>query len=266
MFSGGSATRQALGEKRLSNRSGRKFLLALEDMAPAVPGDDIAGCGLTEASSILKAIAPMHAAFWEHPNLDDLWWAWRVAEPPENTQNAYLSARDSFDDYFRDRLPGAVFEVLDWLKGHGHELQRLRNQLPSTFIHVDFRLDNIFVYPSTQGLEVTLFDWQTPGIGPAAMDVASFMGRSLHEGISIQEEYQLLAEYHSALVGSGVKDYSLREFQRDFNICLALNFRTMVTNFVNVDWGEGRELERRDLHIRRAAQRISRLDFSILLD
>ena len=255
----------ASAEKRVSNKISRKFLLALEDMAPALPGDDVLGCGFDEALSILKAIAPMHAALWESPKLDELWWAWRAADVTGDSHDAYLDARPSFDAYFGRGLSGVVFEALDWLNENGQTLQRLRDQTPSTFIHVDFRLDNIFVAQSAGGLEVTLFDWQTPGIGPAAMDVASFIGRSLHEGFSIQEEVRLMRAYYGALVDSGVMGYPFEAFQRDFSICLTLNFRTMVTNFTRVDWGEGRELERRDLHIKRVANRVSRVDLSALV-
>lgn len=256
---------RALAEKRVGKERGRKFLLALEDMAPAVPGDDIAGCGFDEAMSILKAVAPMHAACWESPKLDELWWAWRVADSSEDAQNAYLDARSPFDAYFRGRFSGAVIKALDWIDEHGQESQHIRNKMPSTFLHVDFRLDNIFLSGPEDNLEVTLFDWQTPGIGPAAVDIASFMGRSLHEEISAKEEAQLMRAYHGALVDSGVDDYPFEAFCRDFSICLALNFRTMVANFVRVDWGEGRELERRDLHIMRVAQRLARSNLEELL-
>ena len=50
------------------------------------------------------------------------------------------------------------------------------------------------------------------------MDVASFVGRSLHEEVPADEEAQLVRTYHGALVDSGVEDYGLGAFQRDFGI------------------------------------------------
>ena len=241
----------ALSDRRIGTKPGRRFLLILEDMAPARGGDDIAGCGVNQATAVLRTAARLHASYWENARLAELWWAWQVGGSSPSSQRLYVDSHPVFLDHYRDQLPRHMFGQLDWLAEHGNELQQRLSELPRTLLHVDFRLDNLFFSDATADAEVTLFDWQTPGLGPAAMDIASFLGKSLHEGVSPRDKDQLLHIYHDALIANDVDDYSFESFQHHYEICLMLILRTLVTNFVRVDWGTGPAARRRDLHVTR---------------
>ncbi len=245
----------ATSERRLSRTTDQRFILLLEDMAPARVGDDAAGCGVEEATTVLRAAARLHASLWDSPRLDDLWWAWRVGSHARASQMVYRNARSAFDQAYRDRLPPFVFALLDWLDNHGEDLQRGMRRPPSTVLHVDFRLDNLF-FAGTRPADVIFFDWQACGIGPAARDVASFLSNSLRVGVGSPEIRKLLATYHDTLVEHGVENYTREALEHDYEACLVLTLRGLVTNFSHVDWGDGRELERHDVQLERKVERL----------
>jgi hypothetical protein len=49
-------------------------LLLLEDLAGAHGGSSLAGCSVAEAEAAVHALAALHAAWWQHPHLEDQHW------------------------------------------------------------------------------------------------------------------------------------------------------------------------------------------------
>jgi hypothetical protein len=255
---------QARAELRLRRDRGQRFVLLLEDMAPAQVGDDLAGASFEQAAAALRAAACLHAGFWGSPRLDELWWAWRAAASGPRAQQAYERARPAFEEHYGDGLPRQVRELLDWLAEHGGKLRVELGRLPQTLLHVDFRLDNLLFSDETAEAEVTLIDWQATGVGPAASDVASFMSSSLRAEASAEEERELLGIYHAGLVEGGVDAYRFETFERHYATCVAAGFLSTVANFVGVDWGDEQGAVRRDRSLARRIARLGRLRLSDL--
>src|SRR3546814_20214971 len=46
----------------------------MDDLAPAVTGDQIDGCGLTESELAIDALADLHSSLWGDPTLADMPW------------------------------------------------------------------------------------------------------------------------------------------------------------------------------------------------
>ena len=63
------------------------YALLLEDMAPAVPGDDIASCSWEEALSIVDELPKLHAPWWNSPTCRRSAWL-PVGEPNVEAANA----------------------------------------------------------------------------------------------------------------------------------------------------------------------------------
>ncbi|HJP35731.1 MAG TPA: hypothetical protein QF901_07050, partial [Gammaproteobacteria bacterium] len=63
----------------------RDFVLLLEDMAPAQPGDQMRGCSLADARLALAEAAKLHAAFWNDTELMAQDWLY----VPEGAQGFY---------------------------------------------------------------------------------------------------------------------------------------------------------------------------------
>ncbi len=256
---------EARSERRLRRDRGQRFVLLLEDMAPARVGNDLEGASFEQASSALRTIARLHAGFWESSRLEELWWAWPYGAGGANSQKIYNAALPAFERHYDDRLPARVRELLGWLSVHGADVGRYLRGLPRTLLHVDFRLDNLFFSDGTSDAEVTLCDWQATGVGPAASDVASFMSGSVPEGFGAKQEQELLRLYHAELVRAGVGDYPFETFEQHYAACVAAGFVNAVRNFLIVDWGDENGALRRDLGLGRRIARLSEKPLSNLV-
>ena len=58
----------------------QNFALLMQDMTPAVVGDDIGSCTKAEAILAVREIPKLHAPWWENPALDTFEWL-PVGEP-----------------------------------------------------------------------------------------------------------------------------------------------------------------------------------------
>ena len=56
------------------NEQGDGFTLVLEDLTPAQPGDQIAGCSIDQARAAAVNVAGLHAPTWNDPSLRELDW------------------------------------------------------------------------------------------------------------------------------------------------------------------------------------------------
>ena len=55
-------------------RDGERYVLLLEDLAPARAGDPAAGCSPEQVQAAVAVVAGMHAAWWDSPALASLDW------------------------------------------------------------------------------------------------------------------------------------------------------------------------------------------------
>jgi hypothetical protein len=86
---------------------------------------------------------------------------------------------------------------------------------PYTLLHGDMRLDNLF-FPSDQGGEFTVIDWQATALGPAGNELSYWLVLSLPVELRRAHEEVLLRRYHDALVAHGVTDFSWRRLKSSY--------------------------------------------------
>jgi hypothetical protein len=194
------------------------FALLLADQAPAVQGDQLAGCGEAEARLAVTALAGLHAPTWCDP-------AWLDFEgiafgrPDEAGANGMgevakmsaditlekLGGRMSAED--RDTFGAAMGLVAPWLLA---EYDRF------SLLHGDYRLDNMLFDP--ERTRVSVVDWQTLGVGLPARDLAYFTATSLDSRLRASVEEDLVADYHRALTSCGVSGYDRETCWRDYRL------------------------------------------------
>lgn len=198
---------------------GADFALLLADMAPAVQGDQVAGCTLPEARLAVAALAGLHGPSWCDP-------AWlglpEVAMPKPGDEAAAKGLGDvarmsaeitldklgeqiSADD--SETLTTAMGLVTPWL---------LAEPGRYSLMHGDYRLDNLLFDPDRS--RVTIVDWQTVGIGLPARDLSYFAATSLVPETRAAVEEQLVADYHQSLLAYGVTDYDRDMCWRDYRL------------------------------------------------
>lgn len=194
------------------------YALLLADQAPAVQGDQIAGCGEREARLAVVALAGLHGPSWCDPYWLDL-PGLAFPRPDEASAKglgdvAKMSADitleklgDRMRPEDRETFAAAMGKVTPWLFA-----ERDRFAL----LHGDYRLDNL-LFDTGRG-RVSVVDWQTLGVGLAARDLAYFTATSLDSQLRSTVENGLVDEYHRALLGYGVSGYDRETCWRDYRL------------------------------------------------
>ncbi len=186
-----------------------EFVLILEDLAPARPGDQLAGCDVSEAALALTELAALHAPRWGDPALERLEWLnRRTDESNEAGAVIFPMLFDGFAARYGAVLEDHVVDVGRRLMPHIGAYLRHQPR-PWTVQHADYRLDNLLFGSAAGGAPLAVVDWQTVTFGPAAADVSYFLGAGPPEDERRMHEERLVGEYHAALVAAGVTGYSL---------------------------------------------------------
>ncbi len=177
-----------------------EYVVLLEDLAPARPGDQLAGLEPADAAAAIDELAALHAAGWADPTLAALPWLNR-ASPDSAAFTAALITDfyPGFRDRYARRLDGGTLSFIEkFLPRLGGYLAR-RDE-PPTLVHGDFRADNLlFGAPRP-----AVLDWQTAAYGAGTGDLAYFLGSSLPVAARRAHEDALARRYHAALTARGV--------------------------------------------------------------
>ena len=204
------------------------FVLLLEDLAPAVQGDQVAGCAVGEAGLVLAEAARLHAPRWGDPTLEALDWAVRWSQESQDAMQAMLTVLwPNFVERYGHELDDDVVEM------GGRFIARLpafyaHRPEPHTVIHNDFRLDNLLFGTAEGGPPVAVVDWQTVGVGPALLDVSYFLGAGLTVEDRRAHERELVEEYHRALGAAGVEGYGWDRCWGDYRAFAFAGFHMAV--------------------------------------
>ncbi|MFA1545892.1 phosphotransferase [Actinomadura chokoriensis] len=194
-----------------------EFVLLLEDLAPAVQGDQLAGCSARHARDCVAGLAGLHGPRWCDASLLDVDGLTRpTASDAATLAEVYGPAVEIFIDRFpnrlypedRETLRSTVGAIGSWLIDRSERFG---------LVHGDYRLDNLLFPP--EGVPVTV-DWQTLTIGLPARDLSYFLATSLKVADRRAHERDLVAHYHRALLGHGVRDYSLDLCWDDYRFAL----------------------------------------------
>lgn len=181
------------------------FVLLLEDLAPRVQGDQIAGCSVAEAVLAAENLAGLHGPLWNDPWVRD-----QLPEFDEQQGRDLDAVFPMMIDLFLERFGAwisdttrSVFRDLGsvtgrWLAGR---------TAPFGPVHGDYRLDNLLFAPDLR--DVATVDWQTMSLGLPGRDLAFLAGTGLAVEDRRAADRDLVAAYHRALVGFGVTDYDL---------------------------------------------------------
>jgi hypothetical protein len=201
------------------SEDGADVVLLLADMAPAVQGDQIAGCSPAEARLAVEALAGLHGPSWCDPRWMDLA---AIAMPKPGDDDAAkglgdisrmaadividrLGAKISAED--QETLVAAMSLVTPWLMA---EPKRY------ALMHGDYRLDNMLFDPDRTRIAVV--DWQTVGVGLPGRDLAYFTATSLEPEVRAEAERDLVERYHRSLLGYGITGYDAETCWRDYRL------------------------------------------------
>ena len=196
----------------------QQFALLLEDLPPAQQGDQIAGCSPDQARAGVVALAGLHGPRW----CDPTWHAFTATSMPmadaamaKGLGDVARFATDQFLERYGDRLepggPGdprcraATHRPL--AAGRPAAVQPAARRLPP-------RQPDVRPGPGV-GDGGRLAD---PGHRPAGSGPGVLHHHQPDPGGPADHEQALVAEYHDALSGWGVRDYSLDRCFDDYRL------------------------------------------------
>jgi hypothetical protein len=192
------------------------YVLLLEDLGHLRVGDQEAGASLDEAASALVALARLHARFWRSPRLASLDWMPMVnAEGMKIGREVYHASLPGFQQVFGHALDPRHADLIARFGDNVHQLLDRFAAMPTTVVHFDYRLDNLF-FGADDG--VTMIDFQASSKGGGAYDVGYFVSQNLRTDVRRAHESDLLHAYHDELVTGGVTDYPFEQFHADYRV------------------------------------------------
>ena len=213
------------------------MVLLLEDLSHHRFGDVLAGCSAPDAALVLAGIARLHASWWERP-LPMPWLAgWTGDHDDAQVRLQRNLAR--LPDHVVASFPDDINDLLRWLAGGAYE--RVLDALaaaPRTLIHGDLHLDNIAFRDDASATLPIVADWQTAGVGPAAVDVATFLSGALGPADDATVEADLLTGYHDTLVAAGVTGYGRDAVDRDYGLALVRQLAGVFGWLANTELAE----------------------------
>lgn len=182
-----------------------EFVLVLEDLAPCLQGDQLAGCTPDQAALAMDELAKLHAPRWGDRRLATFDWLDRNNTPAATEFSlAFLpTLLPGFLERYGTRLEPVYQRIAERM------IERLGAWLgnrpgPFAVQHGDYRLDNMLFGTADGGPPLAVVDWQTVVYGPPLVDASYFLGAGLLPDDRRRHERALLKLYHGGLRARGV--------------------------------------------------------------
>jgi thiamine kinase-like enzyme len=210
------------------------FALLLEDLRPAETTDQVEGTDEQRSRLVIEAFAALHARWWNSERLAGYAWSRPVTDErplEEGLEMMRASMLRAETEGSFDRYP-EMKALLHYLP----PLFRVKPPppFPYTLVHGDLRSDNV-VFPSAAGGSFSVLDWQCCGMDQPTRDLS----RWLVQSISIEQrrgtERDLLRHYHQLLVQHGVRGYSFRKLQSEYQLSIVVMYLMFAMGLEEID-------------------------------
>ena len=238
-----------------------RFVLVLEDIRGMEVVDQVHGASPEQAKRAVRALARMHATFWN-----------RTEKPPVS------ETYDATNPALRGLVQVVYLANLArTLKHFGHafsnETRRLAEAFgisvvdhmatlaagPRTFTHGDYRLDNLF-FAKDGSDDVAAIDWQVSGRNCGLYDLAYFLVGNLTVDVRRRIERESVEQYHRIVCDAGVTDFTLEECWRWYRRNTLAPLLTNVLVCGGLDLTDDRTRRLAELGLRRSLAAVVDLD------
>lgn len=194
------------------------FVLMLEDIAHLRLGEMYVS-NPEDSRLMLNKIAPFHARWWNHPDLDKLDWIPQPGKPSfkpwmEQLKQVFAAILPMVKGQFESYMSANAWATLEKSLVVWDEMFDFTPG-PFTLCHGDYHYLQCF-FPAATDNRFSVIDWQVLCVNASAMDVARPLlidpeSRRAHEKDLVDSYYEILAQ-------NGVKDYSLDDLWEDIRL------------------------------------------------
>jgi hypothetical protein len=213
--------------------AGDEFLILMEDLAPALPGDQLAGCSPAVARAAVLELVGLQAPTWCDEALGR-----RFAEPEggffSDMHGLYNQMLPAFLARFADRLGADEVAIIRDLGAAPGAPPFQPVGTPFCLEHRDYRLDNLLIDATRDPPRVAVVDWQGMRTGRPLNDVALCLAGSLEPQVRRAVEQGILRDYHAALGAAGVGGFTFEDCWREYRRAAFAGFGLTVVAAVAV--------------------------------
>ena len=201
-----------------------RCVILLQDLTTARRGRSADRCSPGEVQQAVDAIVPLHARWWQNPEVASRPWLDPDTNIPIDFFDATFGAQWSS---FCDKLSIPITDHMRQFAEHaaaelGPLLQRMFYEPPLTVIHNDFQADNLLFGRDSNSVPLVVIDWQLPVRGRGPVDLAYLMSGSMDPVDRGQHEIQLLRRYVAALEANAIVDYDVDRCLDDYRAALLI--------------------------------------------
>ena len=178
-------------------RKSNNFVLVFEDLDQLNAGDQLIGATAEQTLAAMEAIGRFHAQFLNRPKSTELKDVYQVSPLTASiVQFVYRENVELAIQRFKQYFTPDLERVARTYGKRTTELMTVWGNRNVTYIHGDYRLDNLFF---DRDGKVVALDWQVSAIGGALFDVAYFLSGSVSVDTRREVEREAIQVYCQAL-------------------------------------------------------------------
>jgi len=245
----------------------QSFVLLLEDLSGATMGDQVGGLTPPQAEAAITAIGRLHGTWWGKVDSGDMDALFDFASPQ---YGAALQA--GYQTFLAPALGNFADCYSDYTKKTAEAMApvaaRVIKQMASgarTFLHGDYRADNLLFGPGLGEDGIAAIDWQISGRGGPLYDVAYLICNSVTIEYRHEAEQTLLRRYHDTLLHMGVTGFSLDDCWQAYRFAVLCGLFVAIFTTGGMDVGNRRGVEMVRAAVRRVDAAVSELQAGDLL-
>ena len=189
--------------------------LVMEDLTELESVDQLHGLRHEQVIATVRAIARLHAAYWDNDARAALDW---MPEHDHFFDDGFVEHWPRFVESYELRIGRAALRLGERVCAKKAWLEERIAARPTGVAHGDLRADNLLFTPGERAAEPVILDWQLASRTLAAIDVARVMGGSEPAAERSGHQIEVCAAWHEALVAHGVRDYPLEAALDDFRL------------------------------------------------
>ncbi len=177
------------------------FLLLMEDMSPAEPGNNLEAASRQHTELALREAAKLAAAYYDDDSIGERDYVQASARDDGGAfgQELLIQNWPAFIDRYGHGISDECRAFGEhYVQNHSRFVSRFQG--PKTLAHGDLRSENILFYGDT----ATVVDWQTMAESSAVTDAAYFLGGSVAPEDRRAWEHELIERYREQLDSLGV--------------------------------------------------------------